>query len=180
MEMVAGPVGEPVLDAGVLVGAIVVDDEVDVEVRRHVGIDVLEEAQELLVAVSRPALGEDPAGGNIQGSEEGGGAVADVAVRDAFDVAQPERQEGLGALQRLGLALLVDAQHRGMVGRMEVEADDVADLLDEEGIGGKLEVLLPVGLEVERGPEALDHGLRQPGGVGHGTAGPDVCARPGR
>ncbi len=59
-----------------------------------------------------------------------------------------------------------------MVGRIEVEADDVADLLDEEGIGGELEVLLPVGLEVERGPDALDRGLRHAGGLGHGTAGP--------
>ena len=59
-----------------------------------------------------------------------------------------------------------------MVGRMEVKADDVADLLDEEGIGGELEVLLPMGLEVERGPEALARGLRDPGGGGHGTAGP--------
>ena len=69
-------------------------------------------------------------------------------------------------------ALLVDAQDHGMVGRVEVEADDVADLLDEEGIGGELEVLLPVGLEVEGGPETLDRGLRDPGGFGHGTAGP--------
>ena len=39
-------------------------------------------------------------------------------------------------------------------------------------------MLLPVGLEVERGPEALDRGLRDPGGSGHGTAGP-VCAAVG-
>ena len=44
VDVVAGPVGEPALDTGVLVGAVVVDDEVDVEVRGHVGIDVLEEA----------------------------------------------------------------------------------------------------------------------------------------
>ena len=96
-------------------------------------------------------------------------------MRHAFDVAQPEGQEGLGALQGLGLALLIDAQHQGMVGRIQVEADDVADLLDEEGIGGELEVLPPMGLEVERGPEALDRGLGAPGVLGHGTTGP-VCA----
>ena len=172
VDVVAGPVGQPALDAGMLVGGMVVDDEVDVEVRGHVGIDVLEEAQELLVARARPALGEDPAGGDVQGGEEGGGAVADVAVRHAFDVAQPQGQEGLGALQGLALALLVDAQDQGMVGWIQVEANDVADLLDEEGIGRELEVLLPMGLEVERGPEALDRGLGDPGGLGHGTAGP--------
>ena len=58
-------------------------------------------------------------------------------------------------LQGLDLALLVNAQHHGMVGWVEVEADDVADLLDKEGIGGEREVLLPVGLEVERGPDTL-------------------------
>ena len=117
--MVAGPSGQPALDAGVLVGGMVVDDEVDVEVRGHVGVDVFEEAQELLMAVVRPALGQDPAGGDIQGREEGGGAVADVAVRDAFDVAESEGQEGLGVFQGLDLALLVDAQDQGMVGRVE-------------------------------------------------------------
>ena len=172
VEMVARPVGEPALDAGMLVGAVVVDDEVDIEVRGHVGVDVSEEAQELLVAVARPALGEDLAGGDVQGGKEGGGAVADVAVRHAFDVAEPEGQEGLGALQGLGLALLVDAQHQGMVGRVEIEAHDVADLLDEEGIGGELAMLLPVGLEVEGGPDALHRGFGHPDGLGHGTAGP--------
>ena len=119
VEMVAGPVGQPALDAGVLVGGVVVEDEVDVEVRGHVGIDVFEEAQELLVAMARPVLGEDLAGGDVQGGEEGGGAVADVAVGHAFDVAQSQRQEGLGTLQGLELALLVDAQHQCMVGWVE-------------------------------------------------------------
>ena len=62
-------------------------------------------------------------------------------------------------LQGLGLALLIDAQYQCMVGRAEVEADDVADLLDEERIGVELEVLLPAGLDVERSPEVLDRGL---------------------
>ena len=95
VEMVVGPVGEPALDAGVLVGGVVVDDEVDIEVRRHVGVNVFQEAQKLLVAMTRPALGEDLAGGDIQGREEGGGAVAEVAVRDAFDVAESQGQERL-------------------------------------------------------------------------------------
>ena len=96
MEMVAGPGGEPALDAGVLVGAVVVDHEVDIEVRGHVGIDVPEEAQEFLAA-ARLALGEDLAGGDVQGGEEGGGAVAGVAVCHALDVAESDGQKGLGA-----------------------------------------------------------------------------------
>ena len=74
MNVVAWPGGEPALDLGVLVGAVVVDDEVDIEVGGHVGVDVLEEAQELLVTMPRLALGEDLAGGHVQGGEDGGGA----------------------------------------------------------------------------------------------------------
>ena len=168
VKMAAWPGGKPALDVGVLVGAVVVDDEV----QGQVGIDVSEEAQELLEAMARLVLGKDPAGDDIQGGEECGGAVADVAVRHAFDVVEPEGPKRLGALQGLGLALLVDAQNHGMVGRMEMEADNVADLLNEERVGGELEVLLLVGLKVERGPEALDRGLGHLGGSDHGTAGP--------
>ena len=69
------------------------------------------------------------------------GAVAKVVVSDAFDVAQPHRQHRLGALQRLDLALLVHAQHQGLVGRIEVEAHHVAHFLHEERVGGELEAL---------------------------------------
>ena len=181
VEVVAWPGGEPALDLDVPVGAVVVDDEVDIEVRGDAGVDVAEEAQELLVAVARLALGDDLAGGHVQGGEDGGRAVADVAVRDAFDVSESQGQQGLGSLQRLGLALLVHAQHHRIVGRVEVESDDVADLLGEERIGGELEVLLPVGLEVERRPDAVDRGLRQPRRLRHGTAAPVRAAagRPG-
>ncbi len=78
VEMAAGPGGQPALDPSMLVGAMVVDDEVDVEVWGHVGINVFEEARELPVAVARLAWGQDPAGGDVQGGKEGGGAVADV------------------------------------------------------------------------------------------------------
>ena len=80
--------------------------------------------------------------GYIESGEKGGGAVTDVAVREAFDISEPEGQQRLGPLQRLRLALLVE-DHR-VVGRVEVEADVVADILAEERISGELEVLLPV------------------------------------
>ncbi len=64
-----------------LVGAVVVHDQVDVQILWHRLLDLPEEAQELLVPVARHALGEHLAGGHVQGGEQGGGAVADVVVR---------------------------------------------------------------------------------------------------
>ena len=40
-------------------------------------------------------------------------------------------QQRLGAVERLNLALFVHAQDQGAVRRVGVEADDVADLVDE-------------------------------------------------
>jgi len=39
---------------------------------------------------------------------------------------RPHRQQRLAAVERLDLRFLIDAQHQRMVGRIEVEADDVA------------------------------------------------------
>ena len=40
----------------------------------------------------------------------------------------------LGAVQRRDLALLVDAEHQGVLRRIEVQADDVEELLGEVGV----------------------------------------------
>jgi hypothetical protein len=48
-------------DLGVLVGGAVVDDEMDVELGRPVGLDVAQEGEELLVPMARFALGGDRA-----------------------------------------------------------------------------------------------------------------------
>ena len=42
-----------------------------------------------------------------------------------------QRQPRLGAVERLNLALLVDTQDDGFVGRVEVEAHDIRELLHE-------------------------------------------------
>ena len=72
--------------------------------------------------------------------------MADVVVGDTFDVAQTHRQQRLGAIESLDLRFLVNAKHNCLIGRVEVEADDVSYLLDEEGIVGELERPLEVGL----------------------------------
>jgi hypothetical protein len=59
----------------------IVDDEVDIEGRRDIGLDMLEKGHELLlVAMSCAALRKDPAIGNVEGCEQGRRAVPDVIV----------------------------------------------------------------------------------------------------
>ena len=54
---------EPSSDLGMLVGGVVVDDQMDVELGWHVGLDVPQEGQELLMPVAWLALGDDRAVG---------------------------------------------------------------------------------------------------------------------
>ena len=119
MQVVSGPAGQPRLDLGMLVGGVVVDDEMDVERCGHVGVDVVQEGEEFLVAVTALTLRQYLAGGYIQGGKQGRGAVAHVFVRHPLKVAQPHRQHRLGALQRLHQTLLIRAQHQGMIGRVK-------------------------------------------------------------
>ena len=65
------------------------------------------------------------------------------------------RQARLGAVERLDLALLVDRQHDGVGRRIDVEADDVAELLDERRVVRQLEAAPAVRREAVRLPDAL-------------------------
>ena len=91
------------------------------------------------MAVPFPALPEHPSSGDVQRGEQRRRAVPDVVVGVAFGLAEAHRQRRLGAIERLNLRLLVHAQDHRVVGRVEVQPDDVAHLLDEERVGGQLE-----------------------------------------
>lgn len=85
--------------------AVVVDDVA-------VGtFDVLEEGQELGVAVPWLARGGHLAGGDPQRGEQGGGAVPDVVVGAALDQPGLHRQHRHDPVQGLDLGLLVHAEH---------------------------------------------------------------------
>lgn len=95
------------------------------------------------------ALRDAFSGGDIEGGEHSGGAVSDIVMRDALDLTEPHWQQRLRALQSLALTHSVPTQHNGAIRWIEIKRHDVASLLDEEGIFGTLEGLLPVWLHAE-------------------------------
>ena len=131
VEVVARPLCQPSSYSGMLVSGVVVDDEMNVEILRHAGIEAAEEGEKLLMPVAGLAFGEDGAGGDVEGSKQRGGTVADVIVGDAFPVAQSHGQHGRGAVQGLNLAFFVHAQHQGVLGRVQIEANDIPHFLDK-------------------------------------------------
>ena len=110
VDVPAGALGEPVADQLGLVGAGVVDDEMDVEIGRNVGLDGVEELAELPGAMAGEALADDLADLHVERGEQRERAMPLVVVGAALGLAGPHRQQRLGAVQRLDLALLVDAR----------------------------------------------------------------------
>lgn len=115
-------------------------------------------------------LGDDGAGLDVERRKQRRGAVSPIVVRSPFGLAGLHGQQGRSAVEGLNLGLLVDAQHHGMVGRVDVEADDVADLLDQQRVGRQLEGLAPVWTQPEGPPDATD---------GHATEAGRPCERAG-
>ena len=98
----------------------------------------------------------DLPGRDLEGGEQGGGSVALVVVGAALGQARAQRRHRGGAVQGLDLGLLVDRDHDRVVGRRQVEADDVADLGLQLRVGAELERLEPVRLDSPLAPDAGD------------------------
>ena len=105
------------------------------------------------MAVARQALADHRAGQDIKRGEHRGGAVARVVVGHVARPAGIARQARLGAIQRLDLALLVNAQHHRTLGRVQDASPTTPTrLLLKPRNGRQLECLDADGLEAARGP----------------------------
>ena len=139
MEGPAGVSGQPFTHFGMFMGSVVIDDGMDLLSLRHPRFDGVEEADELLMAVSFHVLPDDGAIEDIEGSKQRRGAVPFVVMRHCAGAARFHRQARLGAVERLDLALFVDREDHRMSGRVDVEADNVLEFLCELGIVRQLE-----------------------------------------
>ena len=139
MEGPARVTGQPSAHPPVFVGGIVVDDGMDHFSRRNLRLDRIEEADELLMAVTLHVAADDSAVEDVESREQRGGAVAFVVVRHRPSAARLHRQPRLGAVERLDLALLIDRQNDRMGGRIDVETNNVLELRRELRGGRQLE-----------------------------------------
>ena len=116
VDVPAGMACEPVADRRGLVGRVVVDHQVDVEVGRDVGLDGAQELKELSGPVTLEAAPDHFAGRDIEGREERRRPVALVIMTAPLRLTGPHGQQRLAAIQGLDLALLVDAEDQARSG----------------------------------------------------------------
>jgi hypothetical protein len=167
MDLETGMTGKPVFHRRGLVRAVVVHDQMDIEIARHVGIDGAQKLEELGAAMTPVQFADHLAAGDVEGSEQRGRAVAHVVMSASFGNAGGQRQDGLSTIQRLDLTLLIDTQNHRPNRRIQVQPHDVAHLLDKQWVGGELEGLLAVGLQTKGTPNPSDRRLRHAHFAGH-------------
>lgn len=130
---------DPRDDDGVLVGGVVVDDEVEGQLRRRLTVEFLKEGEPFDMRVLRCGRAQDLPVEVVQGGKQRDRAVADVVVGAGADMAQAQGQTRLRPFQCLTLALLVAAQHQRPVRRIEIKTDDIPGLRLEIRIAGQFE-----------------------------------------
>ena len=154
------------------VGGVVVHHQMHVQPGRDIGLDRAQEAEKLAGTMTPMGLTNHLAGGDIERRKQRRCAVTHVVVRTPLGGARGHGQDGLRAVQRLDLALLVHAQNHSLRRWVQVQPDDVAHLLDKQRVGGQLEGLLAMRLQAERTPDARDGCLRHLHLAGHRARAP--------
>src|SRR5258705_865970 len=101
---------QPALHLSAFMGAVIVHDQMNLQVRRHGLLQLVQKLDELARAMSGLTTTDDFAGRNIKSGKQGGRAVA--LVNHAFGAPQTrsQGQDRGRAIERLNLAFFVHRQ----------------------------------------------------------------------
>ncbi len=149
---------EEVADRLSFVRGEVVEDDVNLLPRRTQGYNLLQKGDELAAGVAGGGFAVDAAGGGIERCIQGERTVPVVLEAVAFGASRRERQDGIETIQGLNGGLLIDAEHGGMLGWAQIEAEDVGGFGFELGIVADHVAFEAVWLQARFLPNAM-HGV---------------------
>ena len=164
--------GQPYFDPRMRMGAVIIQDQMESQLGRRFSIQFAQETEKFLVPMPRHAFAQHGSLQDVQGRKRGRGIVALVVMRQRAASPLLHRQAGLGAVQGLDLTLLVHAQHQSPVGRIQVQAHDVGELLHKVRVARQLEGARAMRLQAVRIPDAPHHRLAHALGAGHRASAP--------
>ncbi len=168
----AGMLGKPLLHSGVFVRGVVIGNQMQRFILGRLSVDGTQEFQPLRVTMPLLALRDDLTVQHVQSGEQCGRTVALVVVRHGGRTPLLQWQPGLRAIERLHLALLVAAQHQGVLGRRHVQRHDVFELLHKLRITRDLEPAQEMGFETIGTPVARNAGGAHAQFLSHRTRAP--------
>src|SRR5712664_2513926 len=111
---------EPRPHLGMFVGRVIVEDDMNDLSGRNLGFDGIKEADEFLMPVALHAAADHLAFEHVESGEECGGTMPFVIVGHGAGTAFLHGKAGLGTVERLDLALLVERQDDSMGGWIDI------------------------------------------------------------
>ena len=163
---------QPPLNLFMFVCGIVVGDQMNLPIRRSCHIDQPQKLQPLLVAMPLLAEADYLAGCRIHRGEHRRRPVPFVVVGHGLGPSPFQRQAGLGPVQRLHLAPLVDTKHDSVFGRAELKAHDRLQFLGKMRVIADLEGRGPMRLESMGVPDAEHTRIADPDLLRHAASTP--------
>ena len=145
VQMKAGMALKPSDNLGMFVSGVVVADDVDIKLSGDLPVDLAQEGQPLLMAMTRGGMSKDLAREIVEGRKQGHRSVTVVIMGLGADMTLAQGQTGLTALEGLTLALLIATEQEGTIRRIEIEANDIPEFLFKGQILGKFEALESMG-----------------------------------
>ena len=133
MQSVAGPLSEPFFQLRVLMRPVVIQHEMNIQIRFDGRVDLIQETKKLLMTVFGLALADYGSFRNIERGEQCGCSMSLVIVCLSFRKSGPQRKNGLCPVQGLNLALRIRAQHDRFVRRFRYRPTMSSTLLANSG-----------------------------------------------
>ena len=146
-------------------GAVVVHHQVQFQFDREFSIQTFQEFEKLLMTMPGKALSNDFTLSQFERRKKRRRTVALVVMSHGSTAAFFQRQPRLRSIQCLNLTFLVDAEHQGLLWRIEIETHHIGQFLQKLGITRQLERLDSVRLKTMTLPDPVDawlclrHGL---------------------
>ena len=159
----------------VLVGAIVIDDQMQDEPLWGLFVDHFEKGQPFLVCVPGRGVVQDFSVQVVQRRKEGNCSVARVIMRGGSHLPNAKRQTRLRSLKGLALTFFVATQHQCFFGRIQIEANDIPEFLLEPAIVGNFKGAREVRLDIVGLPNLVDGLIADSLGFGHGARRPALA-----
>jgi hypothetical protein len=157
VEMDFGMSREELLNPLGLVGREVVGNEMNLLAARLIGDHFGEEGHELLAGVPRGGFAHHRAIARVKRGIQRKSAVAVVLKAVALQSPGRQWQDRIEPVQGLAGGLFVDAKHRRMLGRFDVQPNNIGRLTLKVGIVGGHVAFDPMGLKPGPLPDPRHH-----------------------
>jgi hypothetical protein len=168
----AGVLLPPRLHVGVLGGGVVIRDQVQFLAGGRRIVNQPQELQPFFMGVLLHPVAADRAMEGVQSSQPGGGAGAPVIVGQRRAATLLPGQAGRGAVQRLNRAPVVEASDQGVLGRVELPAEEVVPRRRKGRSIAELEAFAALRLHAVLAPDAANAGLTDARRLSHGSRAP--------